>query len=233
MLWLLRRADLIEVINQRQGPHYALVNDPFAKLWLEAQYQRSLQAQAVDSLIDQEQKKLARALQNVAQKIGCLFEYKIRHLLSLFDGRWVEGRLFGVEGEVYLPQLRRVAATTVEWPGLGRHQIDGHASYYVPAELTARLGLRPDQGTGLFVAESKYRLEPVDATEVEDFRQACATVEKCNEEWGFGLTHQWLFARSGLTGPAWEVARRERMLVSDLEQLNELFEMFHLPRAEY
>lgn len=145
------------------------------------------------------------------QEMGALFERRVENLVRRFRGQVVDGRLFGLHGEIRLPVVRDAGRVRVDDPE-GRYG-DGPNSYEIDVTTTG------DSRDDRWAIEVKHRQGALTRAMVERFQVSTRAVEAAR---GLRFARLWIVAPRGLRPDAQQRAREAGVLISGLRQLERL-----------
>jgi len=123
-----------------------------------------------------------------------------------FNNQKVDGKYFGAEEQVFLPEMSRVYPTLVQVEGSEGHQIDNY-------------GIPKDESHPHWITEQKNWAKPVPKGEVERFLEAA---DEIKEQQNLADTVLWFYAKSSFTEDAVKLAKEHGVLLSDWDTLSEL-----------
>lgn len=186
--------------------------DPVFALWLTVEPTRrdpeaALDPKVVKRLVSWHEARHAAD----RQEIGALFEKRLENLVRQFKGQVVDGRLFGVEGDVRLPVVRDAGKVRVADPG-GKYG-DGPDTYEVDVVTS---GLGPEDVWGV---EAKHRRSAIAEAMVRRFKKNADAIARAK---GQELARLWIVAPRGIRPDAAELARGAGILFSGMRQLDKL-----------
>jgi AAA+ ATPase superfamily predicted ATPase len=145
------------------------------------------------------------------QEMGRLFERRVENVLRQFDGREVDGELFGASERIRLPRIERAGSIRVDDP-TGRFG-DGPDTYEMDV---VGVGDKPDE---CWMVEAKHRQGAITLRMVERFVASARAIALAR---GLRPSRLWIVAPRGIRPDAQELARRENVLTSGMRQLQRL-----------
>lgn len=144
-------------------------------------------------------------------EMGTLFEKRVENLVRQFRGQEVDGKLFGVDGQVRLPTVYRAGKVRLEDPS-GRH--NGRPDTYEVDIVT--VGKGPEE---CWAIEAKHRQGALTEAMVRRFLE-CADVLEA--ERGYRFERRWIVAPRGVRPDAQALVRAEGILASGMRDLTRL-----------
>jgi hypothetical protein len=145
------------------------------------------------------------------EQMGTLFERRVENVVRQFGGQTVDGRLFGLEGPITLPDVSTAARIRVEDPE-GRFR-QGPDSYEVDL---ATAGKGP---ADTWAVEVKHRRGAITRAMVDRFLTSARAISAAHN---ITFARLWMVAPRGVRPDALELARRGGVAVSGLRQLDRL-----------
>ena len=180
--------------------------DPVMKLWA-AYYYQGLELPAVprQRILDQLVAEASQRYQRISSELGLARESQVRELMSAFRGQTVDGALFGGSKALRLPTFRKVTAVQI---GRSGPELDAVA-----------------EGDQLWVAEIKWRNQPVRRSDLESF---LAKVRNAEDELPASPDALWMVSQGGFRDAALRFARQKNILVSSGQDLQILAQKLSL-----
>lgn len=145
------------------------------------------------------------------QEMGMLFERRVENVARQFNGQVVEGKPFGVAGEVRLPAVQ----------GAGRVRVDDQSGRYggSPDSYEIDIVTVGQQAEDFWAIEAKHRQGAITRAMVERFLKSARVVAAARN---LSFAHLWMVAPRGIRPDALELARSRGVLTSGLRQLERL-----------
>jgi len=160
--------------------------------------------------ISQLEKEKASLRGTIGNMLGAQAEFLIGYLMRHYfkDQQVDAARFFSGRGEVVLPKFAEVRSLSFQPIGDRQRQIDN-------------VGIPTREGTPHWVTEQKNWNDPLPADQVATF---CEAVEAYRRESEGAEVVAWLYAKSGLTEGALQLAREKGLLVSTEREVNDLID---------
>ncbi len=187
----------VDLVNDREHAYY--FRDPVLRFWV-ANTIRGVEISLTAEPLDLAglMARLDAQLQRVSEELGTAQESRIRELMRLFDGRVVDGSLFGASDPITLPKFDLV-----------KDYVSPDGQVQIDAIAHTASGIK-------WIAEVKWRTKRVGKKEMGRLL-AHAQAESAQG---------WFISRAGFTDEAAEFAQREGLFYSDGETINNLYLQF-------
>ncbi|MBI3979161.1 MAG: ATP-binding protein [Chloroflexi bacterium] len=204
---------LIDTDFLREAAGVLEMPDPVFALWLVVEPERrdpeamSRSARAIQRLIAWYEAQHGQD----RQEMGTLFERRVENVARQFNGHTVEGKLFGIDGEVRLPVVRSAGRVRVD--DASGHYGEGPDSYEVDIVTTG------DRPSDFWAIEAKHRQGAITRAMVERFLKNARAASVAHN---LSFARLWIVAPRGIRPDAMELARGEGILTSGLRQLEQL-----------
>jgi len=202
----LREADLV----YRAAAGFYTFNDVCLMRFIRFVYGRDLEG--LDKVSNKEQ-----GAYNVVK--GRFLELAVENVMRKFNEEELDGKLFGQKNNVKAPLFRNVGSKTVQPDNSRAFQIDVFGKW--------EYGLGDAYRKGLWIAECKYRMQPMTLHEAKKAIEAMKAFLKAEYESPDEVFRiVWLVSTGGFTAELLGFLSKSGMFYSGHDEINEIFRLY-------
>lgn len=212
---ILTKLALADLIECHSGIVFRNIKDPILQDFIVTQYKQDIVREDPQKIYQELLSKYRALKGKYADLMGQVVESRIEGMINRFNDQVVDGRrFFGVDKEVLLPKFEFVYDTVVK-AGTRQYQIDIMGS------------LVKGEGTFAWIVECKYWDKKIGKDVITKFEEAA---QVATETYKIDYPTKWIFSKSGFTRQARQEMERRGMLYSDIDQVNDLLNLFGIER---
>jgi|GEM_PF-1081988 len=215
----------LDIIQRVAGAVYTGPADPLMRMYLKYSHYLNVDDLSPNDAARKLRQELNQRQGETNRQTGHFTEIIVAGAVRAFDDSVVDGQTyFGTAGNAKLYRCDTIHRREGTITGGRAYEIDIIGEYRL-YDLPQDVNYESNAGNGAWMVSVRYRSKRMGVADVRQFIRDVGVVQA---EKGYGEVIRWYFSKTGFTREAKALLQSEEIYHSDLEQFNQLAEMFDL-----